>query len=106
MSVTLKSTDVQQNFGKVMEQALTEDDVIVERYGEPRVAIISYRRYQQLLQSQQADLDVYLVAPAGSLEAQKRGQALAEEMRHELRTSLQASLEEVMSSLRGRTWLS
>lgn len=104
MAVKRKSSDVQQNFGKVMEQALTEEDVIVERYGEPRVAILSYRRYQQLLQFERGRADVYLAAPDSSTAAQERGQALAERIRRDLEASLETSLDEVMASLRGRSW--
>lgn len=50
MTLRLKSTQVQQEFGEAIEQALSGSDVIVERYGKPRVAIINYRRYEQLLQ--------------------------------------------------------
>lgn len=53
MPVKLKSSDVQQSFGEVMDRALLEDDVIVERYGTPRVAIIEYKRYQRLVEAEQ-----------------------------------------------------
>lgn len=49
MTVRLKSTEAQQNFGAMLDQAIGEDDVIVERYGTPRVAIVAYRRYQELV---------------------------------------------------------
>jgi len=52
MVTHLKSSQVQQEFGEVMDQALTGSDVIVERYGNPRVAIIGYQRYEQLLESE------------------------------------------------------
>lgn len=52
MSIILKSSQVQQNFGLVMDRALTEEAVIVERYGTPRVAIVEYRRYQRLLDAE------------------------------------------------------
>lgn len=106
MTVKLKSSEVQQNFGKVMDRALTEEDVIVERYGEPRVAILSYRRYQQLLQLEQRRADVYLARPDGATAARERGRAQAEEIRRDLQDALEASLDEVMASLRGRTWSS
>jgi prevent-host-death family protein len=106
MTAKLKSSEVQQNFGRVMDRALTKEDVIVERYGEPRVAILSYRRYQQLLQLEQSRADVYLARPDGSTAAQERGRARAEEIRHDLQAILDASLDEVMASLRGRTWSS
>lgn len=106
MPVMLKSSEVQQNFGRVMEQALTQDDVIVERYGEPRVAILSYQRYQQLLQHERDDARVHLAPPHSSATAIEQGQAQAQQIRQRLQTELDASLEEVMASLRGRAWSS
>jgi hypothetical protein len=52
MALHMKSTQVQQEFGEVMDQALSGSDVIVERYGSPRVAILNYHRYEQLLESE------------------------------------------------------
>jgi PHD/YefM family antitoxin component YafN of YafNO toxin-antitoxin module len=52
MAVKLKSSQVQQNFGQAMDSALIEDDVIVERYGMPRVAIVGYRRYRRLIEAE------------------------------------------------------
>lgn len=106
MTIKLQSSEVQQNFGRVMDRALAEEDVIVERYGVPRVAILSYRRYQQLLQLEQDRTDVYLARPDSSTAAHERGLAQAEDVRRDLHTKLEASLDEVMTSLRGRTWSS
>jgi PHD/YefM family antitoxin component YafN of YafNO toxin-antitoxin module len=106
MAVTLKSSEVQQNFGRVIDQALVEDGVIVERYGEPRAAILSYHRYQQLIQIEAESQQPHLTPPDDSPEAQQRGQALAAEIRQQLRDKLDGSLEEVMASLRGRSWSS
>ena len=106
MTIMLKSSDVQQNFGKVMDQALTQDDVIVARYGEPRVAILSYRRYQQLLQLEKERIGVYLVPPESSPAAKEQGQAAAEQVQRDLQAALDTSLDEVMASLRGRIWSS
>jgi hypothetical protein len=50
--VKLKSSQVQQNFGQAMDRALLEDDVIVERYGTPRVAIVEYGRYRRLVKAE------------------------------------------------------
>jgi PHD/YefM family antitoxin component YafN of YafNO toxin-antitoxin module len=105
MTIMLKSSDVQQNFGKVMDQALTQDDVIVERYGEPRVAILSYRRYQQLLRAEQATA-IYLQSPDRSAQARQQGEATAQEVRQEIGESLGDSLEAAISDLRGRAWSS
>ncbi|HOC22391.1 MAG TPA: type II toxin-antitoxin system Phd/YefM family antitoxin [Anaerolineae bacterium] len=49
MPVSLKSSEVQRNFGLIMERALTGSEVIVERYGAPKVAIVAFARYQALL---------------------------------------------------------
>jgi hypothetical protein len=104
MAIMLKSSEVQQNFGRVMDQALSEE-VVVERYGEPRVAILSYQRYQQLLQAEQAAA-VYFQPPNTADDARQRGLLQAQQVRTELADSLGDSLEEAMSGLRGRTWSS
>lgn len=53
MSVTIASSQVQQKFGAVFEQVLQNEDVIIERYGAPRVAMITYARYERLLRAEQ-----------------------------------------------------
>ena len=53
MSVTIATNQVQQKFGAVFDQVLLNEDLIVERYGVPRVAIISYARYARLLRAEQ-----------------------------------------------------
>jgi prevent-host-death family protein len=52
MTIVLKSTEAQQNFGAMLDRAPTEEDVIVERDGTPRVAIVNYRRYQTLMDAE------------------------------------------------------
>lgn len=54
MVMQMKSSQVQQGFGEVMVRALAGDDVVVERYGTPRVVIIEFRRYQRLLEAERA----------------------------------------------------
>lgn len=105
MPVMLKSSEVQQNFGRVMDQALSGNEVVVERYGEPRVAILSYQRYQQLLQAEQTSI-IYRQPPDSSPAAQEQGKLTAQQVRQEIGNSLGDSLEEAMSNLRGRTWSS
>jgi hypothetical protein len=106
MAIRLKSSEVQQNFGRVIDQAMVEDGIIVERYGEPRAAILSYQRYQQLIEIESATRRPHLIPPDRSPGAQQRGQALGAEIRQELQAALDSSLEEVMASLRGRIWSS
>ncbi len=100
MPIMLKSSEVQQNFGRVIDQALVENELVVERYGKPRVAILSYQRYQQLLQAEAARR--YLVPPNRSPEAVAQGKQLAAQVRQELENGLDGSLEEAMAALRGR----
>lgn len=54
MTVTFTSSQVQQNFGQALERALRAEDVVVERYGVPRVAIVEYGRYRRLIEAEQA----------------------------------------------------
>lgn len=49
MVIQLQSSQVQQNFGATVDRALRGDDVIIERYGTPRAALIEYGRYQRLV---------------------------------------------------------
>lgn len=49
MTVTLTPTEAQENFSAMLDRALSEDDVVVERDGTPQVAIVNYRRYQMLI---------------------------------------------------------
>jgi PHD/YefM family antitoxin component YafN of YafNO toxin-antitoxin module len=65
----LKSSQVQQEFGEVMDQALSGSDVIVERYGSPRIAIINYRRYEQLLEAERQLLQLRLQAASAAVSS-------------------------------------
>ena len=53
MSTTIASSQVQQKFGAVFDRVLQNEDVIIERYGAPRVAMINYARYERLLRAEQ-----------------------------------------------------
>ena len=82
MPVKLKSSQVQQNFGQAMDSALIEDDVIVERYGTPRVAIVEYKRYQRLIEAERELLRTRL--QQASAAASARAAHLTEEGVEEL----------------------
>ena len=60
MVVTLNSSQVQQNFGQAMDRALLADDVVIERYGIPRVTMLGYPRYRRLVEAEQELLRVRL----------------------------------------------
>ena len=82
MPVKLKSSKVQQNFGLVVDRVLMEDDVIVERYGVPRVAIVEYGRYQRLVEAEHELLRIRL--QQASAVASARAAHLTEEEVEEL----------------------
>ena len=82
MPVKLKSSDVQQSFGDAVDRALLEDDVIVERYGTPRVAIVGYKRYQRLVEAEQELLRTRLQQASAATSA--RAVHLSEEEVDEL----------------------
>ena len=82
MPVKLKSSDVQQSFGEAVDRAMLEDDVIVERYGTPRVVIIAYKRYQRLVEAEQELLRSRL--QQASAAASARAAHLSEEEVDEL----------------------
>ncbi len=69
MPITIASSRVQQNFGEAMDRALVSDDVVVERYGVPRVAIISYERYRQLVEAERELLRTRLQRASAAVSA-------------------------------------
>jgi SH3-like domain-containing protein len=85
MTVKLKSSQVQQNFGAVMDRALMEDDIVVNRYGLPRVAIVEYGRYRRLVEAEQELLRIWLQqasAAASARAAQLSDEAVDELIEH------------------------
>jgi PHD/YefM family antitoxin component YafN of YafNO toxin-antitoxin module len=48
----VRSSQVQQEFGEVIERSLKGEDVLVERSGSPWVVVIEFQRYQQLLEAE------------------------------------------------------
>jgi PHD/YefM family antitoxin component YafN of YafNO toxin-antitoxin module len=89
MTFTLSSSEAQQNFDVVMDQALAGTDVIVERDGVVRVTMLGYQRYQQLVEAERTLLRLRLqqasaasTAAAAHLSDQEID-ALIEEAREE-----------------------
>jgi PHD/YefM family antitoxin component YafN of YafNO toxin-antitoxin module len=97
MVITLPSSQVQQNFGQAMERALRADDVVVERYGAPRVAIVEYARYQRLVEAEQALLRLRLQQASDAVSARAANlndseiDALIEQARAEVERERQAA---------------
>lgn len=79
MSQMYNSTQVQQQFGRIMDQARADQVVVVERYGEPRAVIMDYGRYRQLLQMEQNLLRERLQAAAAAV-AQRAGHLSEDEV--------------------------
>lgn len=96
MPVRLKSSDVQQNFGDTLDRALLEEDVIVERYGKPRVAIIEYGRYQRLVEAERDLLRNRLehASAAASTRAERLTEAEIDELIERARTQVHQETSE------------
>jgi prevent-host-death family protein len=102
MAVKIKSSEVQQNFGRVVDQALIDGDVVVERYGEPKVVIVGYRRYQELVLAERSLAGIYIAQPERTPDAKELAEYFAQEVREQMAT-LEGTLDETMTSLRGRS---
>lgn len=73
MPKTVSATEAKVQFGAIVEWAVeAQDDVVVERRGEPKAVIISYQEYQKVLA---------LREQARREEALRRLRALREEVR-------------------------
>ncbi|MCX6031671.1 MAG: type II toxin-antitoxin system Phd/YefM family antitoxin [Chloroflexi bacterium] len=101
MVVTLNSSQVQQNFGQAMDRALLADDVVIERYGIPRVTMMGYPRYRRLVEAEQELLRVRLqqAAAAASARAAHLSDAEVDELIERARTE-QAAFDITQT----RTW--
>ena len=78
MTIILNSSQVQQNFGQAVDRAMMADDVIVERYGTPRVAIVEYTRYQKLIEAERQRARTPATPAAPAMEAAADSSDLAE----------------------------
>jgi len=90
MPVRLNSSQVQQNFGRAVDRAMLEEDVIVERYGLPRVAIVEYQRYQRLVEAEKELLRSRLqqASAAASARAERLSEAEIDELIERARTQV------------------
>lgn len=90
MPVKLKSSQVQQNFGQAVDRAMLEEDVIVERYGLPRVAIVEYKRYQRLVEAEKELLRNRLqqASAAATARAERLTDAEIDELIEQARTQV------------------
>jgi prevent-host-death family protein len=63
MTATIPISELKQRTGKILSQAvLTQEDIIIERYGEEYAVILSRERYQELLDTAQASVRTRFLA--------------------------------------------
>ena len=55
--VTVSATDAQNEFGRVMEQAIRDHTVIITRHNVPKVVLLSVERYRELASAESMALD-------------------------------------------------
>ena len=73
MVARLQSSQVQQSFGQAMDRALRGEELVVERYGIPRVAILEYGRYQRLVEAERELLRARLHEASAAASARAAG---------------------------------
>jgi antitoxin Phd len=56
-TLTLPSTEVQGEFGRVLDQAARDQDIVITRHDVPRAVLISASRYRELVGREMAVLD-------------------------------------------------
>jgi PHD/YefM family antitoxin component YafN of YafNO toxin-antitoxin module len=90
--VRLTSSEVQKNSRKAVDRALMEDDVVIERYGTPRVVMVEYGRYQRLIEAEQELLRIRLqqVSAAASARAADLDEGQIDELVERARTKRRA----------------
>ena len=57
VGTTVRATDAQNNFGRVLDQATSEGTVYITRYGRPTAVVMSIDQYDALTSPDSADLD-------------------------------------------------
>lgn len=89
---TIKSTEAQKSFGQVIDEAHGGEVVVVERYGRPRVVILDYERYQQLIEGEREQLRARLrqASAAASARAADLTDVEVDELIEEARAEAQA----------------
>lgn len=70
---TMSSNDAKQHWGSVMNAASSPDDaVIVESHGKPKVAVISYDRFEKLQELEEQARRAWALEQLRQLEEQFR----------------------------------
>ena len=69
----IKSTEAQKSFGQTIDQAHGDEVVVVERYGRPRVVIVDYERYRQLIDGERERMRSRLAAASAAASGRAAG---------------------------------
>ena len=78
MQNTISATEARVHFGAIMQDVLrSQQAVVVEKAGKPQVVILSYDRYQQLINGETADWQVMLAEGHALVNAWLAGRELS-----------------------------
>ena len=95
MPKTVSATEMQNRFGTIADWAVeSEDDVIVESRGTPKVVLISFAEYQKLRQWREQER---------RQEVLQRIRALREEVRARNQDLTEESADALAEEIRGKT---
>jgi PHD/YefM family antitoxin component YafN of YafNO toxin-antitoxin module len=92
MSKTISSTDLQKKTREMIDWTRVEKEaIVIETYGKPMAALVSYDEYQNYLQYKQARAERFAQLREAAAEnaeyntlSEEEALALAEQMRQEL----------------------
>lgn len=74
----INATEAQRSFGQIIDRAHGNEAIVVERYGRPRVVILEYERYTQLVSLERDALRARLRRAAAAVQARAGGLTDAE----------------------------
>jgi prevent-host-death family protein len=109
MTKTLSSSEVQNNFGAVLQWAEEhQDDVVVERRGKPAGVLIAYEQYQEFLRLKEEERRRKALAALEALrrEVLRRNPAITAEEAYRAAGFSDEVVDETLASdeeLRGRS---
>lgn len=90
MEKTINAFDARRNFGKILQDVLTNNDkVIVERHGEPVAAVVSIQVYKQWLHSREEAFETLRrLSEQGDPMSEEEANELIEEAKKAVRSGL------------------
>ena len=89
---SINATEAQKSFGQIIDRAHGNEAIVVERYGRPRVVIVDYERYRELIACERDELRDRLRQASAS--AQARAAELSEVALDQLLEEARAEVHE------------